>query len=391
VANETVTESGKAGGGEGEGLQLSRYDSPKALADGLTENWTDAVAALADGSLEQHVRDVLKNPQLADDIAEIAKDKSVSEDTRLFRVIMRLDLREHAEIMGYELSEGGLAELTAEVDGPFPTWSATSALRIMYTDRVLTTYAEATKTPRFRELDDRWHEEFETWAKLVGRSREAGGPDVFSLAAWRRRAKILRRLLDMKDDESIRSKARESAKKPTVAEWTSEVGSLDGAGVGSLLAVADLDEAADVYDATRRAERKAEASRRRRGVIGGIAVVVLLVGVVYGIIAFTNVSTTVGTNFDTASATPTATVATSIDPASATVVGTATLSEDSPLLKEPKADAEVVQQLKKDSRVFLISHDTNGFYLVKLADDEKVVGYVDKNVANVICPVQCGG
>jgi len=28
---------------------------------------------------------------------------------------------------------------------------------------------------------------------------------------------------------------------------------------------------------------------------------------------------------------------------------------------------------------------------VKLASDEKVVGYVDKSNAVIICPVQCGG
>jgi hypothetical protein len=370
-----------------EGFTLRGYDTPKGLADGLTGHWTEAVAALADGSLERHARGTLNDPQLADEVAEIAKDKSVSEDTRLFRVIMRLDPREDAEFMGYEVSEAGLGELGTEVDGPFPTWSATAALRIMYTDHVLTLYADATKASRFRELDGRWHDEFETWGGLVGRSRDAGGIDVFADNAWRTRAKILRGLLDTKDEEPLRAKAREAAKRPTVADWTRDVGPLDTAGIGALMAASDLEPAADAYDEARRSERKAEKSRRRRGVAGGVVVVGLLVGVVVGIIAFTNTNPSVG--LDTTSPSPTATVATSIDPSTAAVIGTEIVQNPTPLLETPDDGATVIQQLAKQDRLYKLSPDTHGFYLVKLSTDDKVVGWVKKNDVAEICPVQC--
>jgi hypothetical protein len=378
VANETNVD---------EAFRLSGADSPKALADTLTANWTEAVAALSRGEVEGHARDTLNDAQLADDIAEIAKDKSVSEDTRLFRVIMRLDARQNPEFMGYELSEQGLAELVAEVDGPFPTWSATSGLRILYTDHVLTLSAEATNTQRFRELDDRWHDEFEAWNKLTARSKEAGGPDIQSQSAWRNRAKVLGLLLDTKEEEGLRARAKEARAKPTVAEWSKEVSSLEGAGVGTLLGVGDLGPAADAYDDSRTTEKKAANSKRRNGVISGVVTVAIIGGIVFAVAVFASQKQqdiTFGTTK------PTVTASKSIDPATAAVIGTITINEDTQLLKEPKAGSEVVQELKKDDRVYQIGHDEEGFFLVRLASDEKVFGYMDKNAGTTICPVQCG-
>ena len=393
MANETEPEAGAStgaapGGGDG-ALRLTGNDSPKALADTLNANWIEAVAALSRGEVEAHARDTLGDEALAGDIAEIAKDRSVSEDTRLFRVIMRLDPRQNAEFIGYEISEQGLGELAAEVDGPFPTWSANAALRIMDTDRVLTIYADATKTPRFKELDERWHQELAAWTKLVDRSKESGGPDIYSQAAWRTRAKIFRGLLDTKDDEGLRTRAREAMQRPTVAEWAKDAGSLDGAGVGTLMGVAELGDASVVYDDARRGEQKAVSSKRRRGALSGVITILVIVGIVFGIAAFTS-----GTNneitFGTPSTTPSKTVEASIDPATADVIGTATITKDTPLLKDSDASSEVVQDLKKDTRVFQIGHDENGFYFVKLAEDDKVFGWVDKSNAVIICPVQCG-
>jgi hypothetical protein len=364
-------------------------DSPKALADALRADWTEAVAALSRGEVERHAREVLNDPQLADDIAEAAKDRSVSEDTRLFRVLLRLDPQPNPEFMGYELSEQGLAELVAEVEGPFPTWSAIAALRILYTDRVLTLAAEATKATRFRELDDRWHEEFEAWRRLVERSKDSGGPDIFSQNAWRTRGTILHLLLDTKDDEALRTKAREALQKPTVAEWAKDVDRVEGAGVGTLMGLADLSDAADVYDEKRRVERKAAASRKRRGVISGFVTIGLLVGAVFAVAAFASSSTE---NIDFGpSATPTVTATKSIDPPTADVIGTITVTKTTSLYEKPDASSTVVQKLKKDTRVYQVGHDENGFYQVRLSTDAKVFGWMDKSFANVICPVQCGG
>ena len=379
MANETIAEEGA--------FRLSGADSPKALADTLTANWTEAVAALSRGEVESHARESLHDATLADDVAEIAKDRSVSEDTRLFRVIMRLDPRQNPEFMGYELSEQGLAELVAEVDGPFPTWSATSGLRILYTDHVLALSAEATSTPRFRELDDRWHGEFETWTDLASRSKEAGGPDVQSQAAWRTRGKILGHLLDTKEDEGLRARAREARDKPTVAEWTKDVNSLEGAGIGTLMGVADLGPAADAYDEIRTTDKKSANSKRRRGVISGIVTVAIIGGIIFAVAAFASQG---AEEIDFGTTKPTVTASKSIDPLTAEVIGTIVISEPTDLLAEPKAGAEVVQSLKKDDRVYQVGHDEGGFYQVRLAADETVTGFVDKNAGVTICPVQCG-
>lgn len=393
VANETEPvggSTGSPGAGDGDGaLRLSGYDSPNALANGLTGNWTESVAALSTGAIERHARDNFHDTPLADDIAEVAKDKTVSEDTRLFRVIMRLDPREHPEFMGYELSEQGLADLSSEVNGPFPTWSATAALRILYTDRVLSIAADATKTSRFRELDDRWHEEFEAWGKLASRSHESGGPDIYSKSAWQTRAKILHGLIDTKGDEALRQRAREAMQKPTVAEWTSDVGSLDGAGVGTIMGVADLGDAADTYDQSRQDEKKENSSKRRRGAVSGFVSIGLIVLIVFAVAAFTSTSGTGPLDLGN-SATPSVAPSKSIDPVNATVIGTATIIKDSPLLQDPKAGATVVQQLKKGDRVYQIAHDENGFYEVRLSTDDKVFGWVNKDDATIICPVKCG-
>jgi len=394
VANETGAEGGSSGaatGVAGDGaLRLAGSDSPKALADALTEHWTEAVAVLPSGDIERHVRETLNDAAAADDIAETAKDKSVSEDTRLFRVIMRLDPREHPVFMGYELSEQGLTELAAEVDGPFPTWSATAALRIMYTDRVLTLYAEAAKTTRFRELDDRWHLEFEAWDRVAGKSMEEGGPDVVSRSAWRIRARILELQLDTKGDESLRTRAKEAMAKPTVAGWAKDVGGLEGAGIGTLMGVADLGDAADTYDQTKQAEKKDTSSKRRRGALSGFVSIGLILGIVIAVAAFTSTGSDVGNLGNLNSPTTTPSPTKSVPNDQLPVIGTATITKDTPLLKDPKADADVIQQLKKDDRVFQVGHDENGFYFVKLAKDDKVFGWVDKSNASIICPVQCG-
>ncbi|HXJ64692.1 MAG TPA: SH3 domain-containing protein [Actinomycetota bacterium] len=369
-------------------LQLAGYDSAGALAGGLTENWTEAVAALSHGRLEEHARDVMHDSALAGDIAEIQGDKSVSEDTRLFRVIQRMHPAEDPVFMGYELNEQGLAELAAEVDGPFPTWSATAALRIMYTDRILTLAAESSKTPRFRELDVRWHEEFDAWAALAAKSQDAGGPDVFSKAAWHTRAKLLRGLIDTKGDEELRTRAREALQKPTVASWAKDVGSLEGAGVGTLMGVADLGDAADLYDEQQRTEKKETSSKRRKGALSGFVSIGLIVVIVVGVAAFTTSS---GSNDITFTTKPTPSASKSIDPSNAPVIGTATITKATNLLADPDAGSQVVTKLKKGARVFQIGHDQNGFYQVKTSDEPVQFGWVDKSVAVIICPVQCGG
>ena len=55
------------------------------------------------------------------------------------------------------------------------------------------------------------------------------------------------------------------------------------------------------------------------------------------------------------------------------------------------AGSQVVTKLKKGARVFQIGHDQNGFYQVKTSDEPVQFGWVDKSVAVIICPVQCGG
>src|SRR5204863_2901860 len=131
------------------------------------------------------------------------------------------------------------------------------------------------------------------------------------------------------------------------------------------------------YDDARRVEQKASNSRKRRGALSGVITLLVIAGVVLAIAAFAS-----GDNKDIIfgkSPTATKTAEASIDPATAEVIGTATITKDTPLLKEPDGSSEVVQDLKKDTRVFQIGHDENGFYFVKLAEDEKVFGYVDKN------------
>jgi hypothetical protein len=393
VSNETDAAGGSTGTvaeGAGDGaLRLAGSDTPKALADALTAHWTDAVMALSTGDVERHARDVLHDEALAADIAESAKDKSVSEDTRLFRVIMRLDPRENPQFMGYELSEQGLAELASEVDGPFPTWSATAALRIIYTDRVLSLYADAAKTQRFREFDERWHEEFDAWSRLTARSSDAGGPDIFSKSAWRTRAKILQLLIDTKGDEELRTRARAALQKPTVASWTKDVGTIEGAGVGTLMGIADLGDAADIFDQTRRDERKATASRRRKGALSGFVSIGLIVVIVVGVAAFASSGAGNNNNLNITTA-PTVTASASINPVTADVIGTGTVLKPTDILEEPKDGSKVVHKLKKDDRVYQVGHDQNGFYQVRLSTDAKVYGWVDKNDINIICPVQCG-
>jgi hypothetical protein len=175
-----------------------------------------------------------------------------------------------------------------------------------------------------------------------------------------------------------------------VAEWAKDAGSLEGAGVGTLMGVADLGDAAAVYDETRRVEKKETTSRKRRGALSAVISIGIIVGLVFAVAAFA--SGTNNNNFNFGTTEPTATksvIENPLDPNNP-VVGTASITKDTPLLKEADASSEVVQELKKNDRVFQIGHDTKGFYPVKLATDEKVVGYVNKDDASIICPVQCG-
>ncbi len=112
------------------------------------------------------------------------------------------------------------------------------------------------------------------------------------------------------------------------------------------------------------------------------------VGLVFAVAAFASGTNSQITFTTEATASPTKQVV-PLDPNNP-VIGTITINEDTPLLAAADPKAEVVQDLKAGDRAFQIEHDENGFFPVKLASDEKVVGYVDKDKATIICPVQCG-
>jgi hypothetical protein len=154
------------------------------------------------------------------------------------------------------------------------------------------------------------------------------------------------------------------------------------------MGVADLGDAADTYDEGRRDEKKANAAKKRRGALSGVVSIGLIVLIVFGVVAFT--STSGGGVLNFGSPTPSPSPSKSVSADKATVIGTATITKDTPLLQDPKADATVVQQLKKGDRVYQIAHDENGYYEVRLSTDQTVFGWVDKSNATIICPVQCG-
>ncbi len=388
VADETRTETGESPGSL-VALELGpSVNSAQALARVMTDHWMEATRAFIKGDLERFIRERLGNAELADFARDQAQGNGSSADARMFRLILRLDPKIEARYMGYELNEAGLAGLAAEQDGPFPTQDSSGALRTMYTDRVLTTYAEASGADRFRELDDRWHEEFSTWQELVERVKTSGGDDLFSALSWRARARILLGLVDTKAAEGIRERARAAASdKVTNHSWMKGL-SPDDPSIGTVLATADLAQAAATTDDPVVVQRKARA-KAIRGRIWSIVSTLVFIGlVVWGFLALSNT----GGTTQAESATPTGTAvnptAASTDPATASVQGTGVTNKAVDMLTEPKEGADVVQHLDQFTVVELIG-SAPGFSWIRIKDTPDVAGYVPGADVSIRCPGTC--
>jgi len=391
VSDEKVAEPGETSTKEGESQLLgTTYESPRALARALTEHWEEGAAALARGDLERYVRDVMKDESLAAFVHEQGEANGTSADARLFRVILRLDPETTPQYMGYELSEAGLSGLAAELDGPFPTQAAAGALRTLYTDHVLATYGESAKIPRFRELDERWHQEVSEWQEAVERVKSDGGPDLFASLAWRSRARILLALLDTKAFEAIHERARKGAAAAGSHRWLAGL-SPDDQSVGKVLAAADIAASVEAGEDDRLVRERAAVKAKRSRRVSLLVSLVIVAAIVVGVISLSSggggpqITGPTGGLAGGGSSSPTA----SVKPADLPVQHTGVLQKAQPLLATADANGQTVQQLDKGTVIDIIGSAKGGLLFVRLRSDPNTSGYVSGGDVLQVCAGQC--
>ena len=388
MADETRTETGEPSGTR-RGFDLGpSIGSPQALARALTDHWIDGSKAFLNGGVERFIRERLGDAELADFAREQAQGNGSSADARMFRLILRLDPKIEAQYMGYEVSEAGLTGLAAEQDGPFPTQDSSGALRTMYTDRILTMYAKASGADRFRELDDRWHQEFTTWQEHVERAQETGAGDLFAALAWRARARILLGLLDTKAAEGIRERAREAATGGAAGNRWMKGLSPDDPSIGTVMATVDIALPASTGVDPLIIQHKAQAKARRRRILP-IAISVVILGLVaWGILAVNNSGGTSGAGGATPTGPAVSAQPSQIDAATAPVRGTGVTLKAIDLLEKPDPGANVLQHVDQGVVIEIVGNG-EGYILIRVKEDPTVNGYALKADLRQVCAFSC--
>ena len=383
----------KASGAEGTrpaggGFRLgdAEYETPERLGEGLAENWTAGTRHLARGDLQRWAREDLGDEELAAAIAELESGPRETLDSRYHRVILRLNPGAARAYMGYPMTEDGLGTVAAEVEGSTPTQVAADALRSLYHGHALTAYAEATGQDNLREVDDRWHQEFEDWRRLTQSARKAGGPDVFGPMAWRARGIVLRALVEREAMAALQERAKKASAGPAKTRaWYPD--DADDEGPGRLLAKALLAESPGLRVDLEDEAHEATASRNRtiRWAVAGTVFVAVVVGIV--LLALGGA----GDEGPIASGSATATAGGNGGPTDVPqrVIYTGTMLEATDLLAEPDPGAEVVAPLEQFAVVEIVAEDNADYYQARLKDDPETIGFVEKAIFNQLCQGTC--
>jgi hypothetical protein len=282
------------------------------------------------------------------------------------------------EHMGYPLTDEGLRRLAEEVGGGRPTHQAADALTSMFRDRTL---AEAAGG-RYRELDDRWHGEFDAWKAAVDRAKESGAAEVYSTQAMRSRGLVLGALLSREAEVGLRAEARAAATaEARSVSWYADLGDPEQARPGDVLAMVALGPVAEEAARDRRRDRSASRKRFRGRLITGAVLVGLLGYVVYAIVSGDDVGGTQAGDGDTPGQ--------SEEPAFQNVLYTAVVSEATPIYEEADETTTAVTELEQFAVVHIIDESNPDWYQVRLPEEEETAGWVPRDLVQIRCQGRC--
>jgi hypothetical protein len=282
------------------------------------------------------------------------------------------------EHMGYPLTDEGLRRLAEEVGGGRPTHQAADALTSMFRDRTLAAAAGG----RYRELDDRWHGEFDAWKAAVDRAKESGAAEVYSTQAMRARGLILGALLSGATEAELRAEARATATpEARSVSWYSDLGDPEQARPGDVLAMVVLGPVAEEAAKDRRRDRSASRKRFRGRLITGAVLVGLLGYVVYAVLSGGDDG---GTQAGDRNA-----PGQSDEPAFQNVLYTAVVSEATPIYEEADETTTAVTELEQFAVVHIIDESNPDWYQVRLAEDEETAGWVPRDLVQIRCQGRC--
>lgn len=283
------------------------------------------------------------------------------------------------EHMGYPLTDEGLRRLAEEIGGGRPTHQAADALTSMFRDRTLGEAAGG----RYRELDDRWHAEFDAWKAAVDRAREAGAAEVYSTQAMRARGRLLGALLSREAEVELRAGAATAATpEARSVPWYADLGDPEQARPGDVLAMMVLGPVAEQAARDRRLERSASRKRLR----GRLITAVILVGLLgYGVYAVVSGGDEGGGTQAGNGDAP----GQSDQPAFQNVLYTAVVSEATPIYEEADEATTTVTELEQFAVVHIIDDANPDWYQVRLVEDEETAGWVPRDLVQIRCQGRC--
>jgi hypothetical protein len=281
--------------------------------------------------------------------------------------------------LGYPLNEQGLASLAAAVASGTPSHLSMDALSSAYRGRLLAAYGDATGQTRFREIDDRWHDDVDAWGEQVRDAVAAGGPDVYGRQAWRARAWLLQAILRPEAEQAIRERAEAATKSPAALRpWFRGVDDPKNGPVGSALAAAMLADAApDHYEPP-------APNKTKRVVKWGVLAAVIL-GL--GYLAFT----VVGPGED--ESTPQADQTTGGPDQSGKGTGnrvqfTGVANVATTLRETPEASGVTVADVEQFT-VLEVMELEGDWYGVRIKETPDTFGYVEKAQVDIRCEGKC--
>ena len=281
--------------------------------------------------------------------------------------------------LGYPLNEQGLASLAAAVASGTPSHLSMDALNSAYRGHLLSAYGDATGQARFREIDERWHNEVDAWGAHVREAAAAGGPDVYGRQAWRARAWLLQAILRPEAEQAIRERADAAMKSPgALRPWFRGADDPKNGPLGKSLAAATLADAApDHYEPP-------APNKTKRAIKWGVLAVVIL-GLGYFVF------TLVGSGDDTS--TPQAEQTSEGPDQSGKGTGnrvqfTGVANVATTLRETPDASAGAVTNVEQFA-VLEVMELQGDWYGVRIKEKPDTFGYVEKAQVDIRCEGKC--
>jgi len=282
------------------------------------------------------------------------------------------------EHMGYPLTDEGLRRLAGEVGGGRPTHQAADAMTSMFRDRTLRDAAGG----RYRELDERWHAEFDAWKAALDRAREAGAAEAYSTLAMQARGRLLEALLSRETEAELRAKARAGATpEARSVSWYADLGDPEQARPGDVLAMLVLGPVAEDAARDRRLDRSASRKRLRGRLILAVVLAGLVGFVVYAVVSGGEDGGTQAGDGDAPGQ--------SDRPEIQNVLYTAVVSEATSIYEEADETTTVVTELEDLTVVHIIDESNPDWYQVRLPEDEETAGWLPRDLVTIACQGRC--